>query len=52
VVRIEAEGAHKTVITMGGLLASQTNNNVNFRLLEECMDWVAAQLVSGPVLTL
>ena len=39
VVRIDAEGAHKTVITMGG-------TNSSFRSLEECMDWVSSHLVS------
>ncbi len=51
-VRIEAEpvsaGVHKTVIKMGSEMAvtTTTNNNVNFRFLQECLDWVKDQLVS------
>ncbi len=52
-VRIEAEpvstGVHKTVIKMGSESAA-TNNNVNFRFLQECLDWVRDQLVSVCVL--
>ena len=45
VVRIEAEGVHKTVITMGEP-ATTTTTNPNFRFLQECLDWVITQLVS------
>jgi hypothetical protein len=48
VVRIESEGVHKTVITMSGSAASSElmTTNANFRFLQECLDWVLAQLVS------
>ena len=41
VVKIEADG-NKTVITM----ATDTDTNTNFRIIQECLDWVESQLVS------
>ena len=54
VVRIEAEGAHKTVITMMGAAAGSPaaapGGSSGFRLLEECMAWVDGRLVSDVAL--